>query len=262
MSKNRLDKQGIRRSFARAAEGYDDLAGLQRQVGISLLQRFPLLYTCAPVVDLGCGTGFLSRQLSVCIPDGWLLAIDIAMPMLQHAKRKAAGNGMVYCCGDAERLPLRDASVEQVYSNLALQWLLDADSAFTDIKRVLQPGGKLVFSTFGPETLSELKTAWASVDGSVHVNRFFAVEEIRELLLAAGFRAVVIESELYRSRYPSVQALMKELKGIGAHNVNLGRKRKPTTKSELRRMIENYPLQTPDGSVPATYQALYVRAEA
>lgn len=255
-----LDKAKIRRSFAAAADSYDSLAALQRQVGMALLEKFPLQATAGPVLDLGCGTGFLTRQLGMGHLDQAVLALDIALPMLQAARRNSRNLPVDYLCADAEKLPFAADTVRQIYSNLALQWCQDLPAVFTDAGRILMSGGQLAFSTFGPATLRELKAAWASVDDFVHVNDFYGSEQIQGFLQAAGLTTVDVESVLYRSRYPSVLALMHELKGIGAHNVSQARNRRPTTRGQLQQMIRYYENSMAGREIIASYEIIFARA--
>lgn len=256
----RLDKPKIRRSFAAAADGYDEQAELQRRVGVELLEKYPMNSEEGVIIDLGCGTGFLSRQLSVDFSLQTLVALDIAMPMLQISKSRNGGMPVAYLCADAEKMPFAANSVRQIYSNLALQWCQDLPVVFADCKRILESGGRLVFATFGPDTLRELKAAWKAVDDYAHVNEFYGEEQIRIFLQDAGFREIESRVEVYRSRYPSVMALMRELKGMGAHNVNLSRNRKTTTRQQLQRMIACYEAAMEGGGVLASYEIISVRA--
>ncbi|WKJ88840.1 malonyl-ACP O-methyltransferase BioC [Methylomonas montana] len=255
-----LDKTKIRRSFAAAAVSYDSLAALQRQVGMALLEKFPLQPAAGPVLDMGCGTGFLTRQLGAANVNQTLLALDIALPMLQAARRNNRNVPADYLCADAEKLPFAADTVRQIYSNLALQWCQDLAAVFADARRILMSGGQLAFSTFGPATLRELKAAWATVDGFVHVNDFYSSEQIQDFLHTAGLTTVDVESVLYQSRYPSVLALMHELKGIGAHNVSQARNRRPTTRGQLQQMIRHYEVSMVGQEITASYEIIFVRA--
>lgn len=260
MSPAVLDKAKIRRSFAAAAESYDSAAILQRQVGLALLDKFPLQPAPGWVLDVGCGTGFLTRCLACGSLDQSCLALDIALPMLQASRRNNRDLPVDYVCADAENLPFADNSLQQVYSNLALQWCQDLSAVFADVRRILKPEGQLVFSTFGPETLKELKAAWAGVDDFAHVNDFYSVGEICEFLALAGLGRVDVETVMYRLSYPSVLALMQELKHLGAHNVSDARNRRLTTRSQLQHMIRQYESSMVNGEIVASYEIIFVRA--
>lgn len=260
MTQSVLDKARVRHSFAAAAAGYDGVAALQRQVGLELLQLFPLQAEPGMALDLGSGTGFLSGQMLATGLVERLIAVDLALPMLDISRQKQPHLPIGYLCADAEQLPLLSGCVSQLYSNLALQWLDDLPQVFAELRRVLQPAGRLVFATFGPQTLQELKAAWASVDSAVHVNEFAAAASIRQSLERAGFASIAMHSVVHVCGYASVMALMQELKGLGAHNVNHGRSRKPTTRSQLRQMMQSYSLTQDE--IVASYEIIFVEARA
>lgn len=256
-----LDKSKIKQSFAAASVTYDGVAELQRTVGKALLGAVDTESLAGTLLDLGCGTGFLTSELlGRASRLQSVIALDIALPMLQAARRKRAGmHNVAYLCADAEQLPLAEQIVDGVLSNLALQWCIDLEAVFTDIKRVLKPGGRLVFSTFGPQTLKELKTAWAEVDDFNHVNEFYSEQQLVHFLRLAGYTEIKVETNLYVSGYGSVLELMKELKHIGAHNMIGGRNKNITTKTQMQGMIAAYGRHRTGDLVFATFEVITVK---
>ena len=187
-----LDKRAVRRSFSAASQTYDGLARLQHRVCETLEGKIDASNLKeARVLDVGCGTGFLTgkmMQLPVC---NHLISLDIALPMLNLTRNKYAFNkNLDYICADAESIPMANNSMDMVVSNLALQWCQNLELVFTDIARVLKPDGRLWFSTFGSQTLTELKFAWAKVDDYIHVNHFYNENELRQLLESAGYQDI------------------------------------------------------------------------
>jgi len=253
-----LDKKQMRQSFGRASQSYDGMAILQRQVGRELVNKVSLAND-ALVLDVGCGTGFFTRQLREVAGLENILALDIALPMLLKTRQRAECANVPLICADAEQLPLIDRCVAGVVSNLALQWCANLEAMFADIKQVLQSEGQFVFSTFGTSALHELKTAWAVVDDYPHVNEFCVMEEIGEKLQAAGFIDVCLERRIYQSKYANVIELMRELKGIGAHNVSYQRNKALTSKGQIQAMCAAYPVDA-DGQITASFEIIYVQA--
>ncbi|MCF7969844.1 MAG: malonyl-ACP O-methyltransferase BioC [Methylococcaceae bacterium] len=251
-----LDKKQIQQSFGYASQSYDGMATLQRRVGRQLINKVSLAND-ALVLDVGCGTGFFTQQLREVAGLENILALDIALPMLLKAQQRVAAN-VPLICADAEQLPFIDHCVAGVVSNLALQWCANLDVMFVDVKRVLQSKGQFVFSTFGASALHELKTAWAVVDDYPHVNEFFSLAEIGAKLQAAGFVDVQLERRIYRNKYASVIELMRELKGIGAHNVSHQRNKALTSKGQIQAMCAAYPVDT-DGQITASFEIIYVQ---
>jgi malonyl-CoA O-methyltransferase len=257
-----LDKARIKRSFAAASDTYDSVAELQRTVGRELLQAIDTTHLTGTLLDLGCGTGFLTGELLARSRYESMIALDIALPMLQAAQGKLVDQPNInYICADAEHLPLGGQRIDAVLSNLALQWCRNLDAVFTDIKRVLKPEGQLVFSTFGPQTLHELKSAWATVDHYSHVNEFYSEAQLKHFLLQAGFKNSQVKSTVYISRYESVWTLMQELKHLGAQHVVAGRNKKLTTQTAMQKMITAYETQKVSDQIPATFEVISVIAK-
>jgi len=264
-------KNLVARSFGNAAAHYDDVAVLQRQTGDELLDRLSLV-TLQPkrVLDLGVGTGRNLSLLAKHYPEAQLLALDIAPAMLQQARQryqKASGlkrwlpytKVPHYLAGDAEHLPLADNSVDLVFANLALQWC-DPRISFAEIQRVLRPDGLLMFTTLGPDTLRELRQAWAEVDDYPHVNMFYDMHDVGEAMMAAGLAEPVLDTDRYTLTYDSAMALMKDLKVLGARNVNSGRRRGLTGKDTIKHVVDAYEQFRRDTLLPATYEVVYGHA--
>lgn len=258
----RLAKSRIKQSFAKAASTYDGVAELQRQVGRELLRLVDIKECQGVLLDLGCGTGFLTSELVAGANHGSMIAVDIAHAMLKTTRGKLAKESTLnYVCADAEFLPFTSGSVEHLFSNLALQWCHNLPAVFCDIKRVLKPEGQLVFSTFGPKTLQELKSAWATVDNYNHVNEFYSQKDIQQFLQQAGFKDIQIVSHSYVPTYPSVKLLMQELKGLGAQQVS-GRNKSMTTKTAMQKMFIAYEDLRVNTQIPATFEVISVIASA
>ena len=250
------EKRLARRSFEQAAQSYDAAAVLQQEVAQRLLERLDLMrLEPARVLDLGCGTGYCIPELMSRYKRADIVALDIARPMLEQARRRGRWLHRPRCvCGDAERLPFEDESFDLVFSNLMLQWCVDLDAAFAELQRVLRPGGLLLFTSFGPDTLKELRDSWAQVDGDTHVNAFLDMHDVGDALVKTRFADPVMDVERITVTYPDVWKLMRELKQIGAHNVTAGRPRGLTGKSHMQQLVNAYERYRQADVLPASYE--------
>jgi malonyl-CoA O-methyltransferase len=255
----RLDRAQLRASFDRASASYESASGLQARVAAELLERLAAFdFTPAVVLDLGAGTGRVTRELKRRYRRSLVIALDLSAGMLREARRhQRPWRRFERVCGDALRLPLADASVDVVFSSLMLQWCEPLAAALAEARRVLKPAGFFAFSTFGPDTLQELRGAWASADGYNHVNGFVDVHDVGDALVRAGLTEPVLDVDRIAVGYADVLALMRDLKSIGAHNVTAGRPRALTGRARFERMRQAYEAFRRDGRLPATYEIIY-----
>jgi malonyl-CoA O-methyltransferase len=260
-------KRDVRRAFDRAARSYDEAAILQREVCARLLEHLePMRLEPRRVADLGCGTGHAFEALAKRYPAAHLVGIDIAPAMLGRARRRPAwwqrllgARPPALACADIERLPLASGSVDLVFSNLALQWCEPA-RAFAEAARVLANDGLLLFSTFGPDTLRELREAFAQADSTPHVNRFVDMHDLGDALVHAGFADPVMDMERVTMEYASVRAVARDLKAIGAVNSLPDRSRGLPGRARWARMTAAYERLRRDGRLPATWEIVYGHA--
>lgn len=261
------DKRWVRDSFSRAAAHYDETAVLQREVGQRMLERLELIrIDPARIVDIGCGPGRWTQALAQRFPKAHTIGLDIAYGMLQHAAQRGSWwqrlrSKTTWMCGDAEALPLADQSVDLLFSNLTLQWCGNLDAPFAEFQRVLRPGGLLLFSSFGPDTLKELRQSWRHVDHYNHVNAFIDMHDVGDALIRTGFSDPVMDVEHYTLTYRELMPLMRELKAIGAHNVTQGRPPGLTGRAKLAELTRAYEaFRRADGLLPCTYEVVHGHA--
>ncbi len=260
----KLDTAALRRSFNRASGSYNSAALLQRAVRDELLARVQY-FNLQPqqVVDLGAGTGEASLSLRRRFRSAAITAIDVAPQMLLQAyRRQWPWRRFWRVCADARSLPFANNSVDLIFSNLMLQWCDDPLPALAEMQRVLKPGGVLLLSSFGPQTLHELRAAWAAVDTYVHVSEFPGLPQLGDALSRAGFSEPVLDVETRVSHYGTIGALATELRGIGARNAATGRPRGLTTRTQLQRLTQTYEQKRSSKGLPATYEIIYAAAFA
>jgi malonyl-CoA O-methyltransferase len=259
-----IDKQQACNAFSRAAERYDEVAVLQREIGQRLLDRLDLMLIKPKVIlDIGCGTGVATAELAKRYNKAQIIALDFALPMVLQTRKRASWFRRPRCvCADFEQLPFTDSSIDLIYSNASLQWSNDLQNTFNEFMRVLRPGGLVTFTTFGPDTLKELRMAWEQVDGGSHVSRFLDMHDVGDALVTSRFSDIVMDVDRMLLTYDQVDGLMHDLKLLGAHNVNSDRGRGLTGKGRMVAMRNAYEQLRRDGSLPASYEVIYGHAWA
>ena len=267
----RPDKRWLRRRFDRAAPTYEAAAALAQEVAGRMAERLELLRAVpSRVLDAGSGTGHGARLLRRRYPGAIVTEADFALAMLQSSARhtgfwrrslrRMTGAWEPRVCAEVEGLPFADASFDMVWSNLVLQWLGSPQAAFTELHRVLRPGGVCFFSTLGPDTLKELRAAFSQADSYAHVHRFIDLHDYGDMLVHARFADPVIDMEYLTLTYPDVQALLRELKASSAGNVDPGRRPGLTAKATVSRLEAAYAAYARDDRVPATFEVIYGHA--
>jgi malonyl-CoA O-methyltransferase len=257
-----LDTRQVRRAFGRAAASYGTHAVLQHEVERRLLERLDY-FEGAPqlVLDVGCGPGLAATTMRQRWKSARVVALDLALPMLRQIKPGWL-RPVMRVNADARALPFADASVDVLFSNLCIQWIDDVPALFSEFRRVLKPGAYIALSTFGSDTLHELREAWAQADRAPHVSQFADIGRIGDALLHAGFRDPVLDAEHFTLTYADAPKLMRELKAIGATNADAKRLRGLTGGGRWRRAVEAYESFRVDGKLPATYEVIYAHAWA
>jgi len=265
-----VDKRMVRRSFEQAAATYDAAAVLQNEVCRRMMARLDYIrLEPATILDAGSGTGNAVAGLLARYPCARVIALDLALAMARRARARRAwwrglfersGPRLAAVCGDIEQLPLAPACAGMVWSNLAIQWSNEPQRTFAEMNRVLAPGGLLLFSTFGPDTLKELRAAFESVDRHTHVHRFTDMHDVGDMLVACGFADPVMDMEVVTLTYADVRELMRDLKAIGAHNMTRGRPATLAGKSLFAQVARNYEPARREGRLPATFEVIYGHA--
>lgn len=283
------DKQKIARSFGRAAKTYDGVAQLQRDVANKLLS-FHTDYS-GIIADIGCGTGYCREQISQgCgVKPTQIISLDLAYGMIEYAYAKSRQKTVFtsvdqykndqapslsdvsvsdvnselssyWAVADMESLPLACGSMDGLISSLSIQWSENLTAVFDEALRVLKPGGWFYFSTLGPNTLHELVESWEQADPHyVHVNSFLPVVDVLNAANESGFYMEDFTCEPETLFYRDALALMRELKALGAHNINDGRNPGLMGRQKLRTLSKAYEkFRNMNGYLPASYEVVYV----
>ncbi|BBP44797.1 malonyl-[acyl-carrier protein] O-methyltransferase 1 [Thiosulfatimonas sediminis] len=278
-----VNRQHLKQHFSHAAPSYDEAAILQKTVAERMDERLELTTVKAlRIADIGAGTGLLTAKLLQRYPQATLFAVDLSEAMLQRAKPRLQIErisalkplnkllsgfnqklGVTLINADAFALPFADNSLDMITSNLMLQWCDDLDAVFKEFRRVLRPEGLLMFTTFGPDTLKELRQAWRMADQqSEHVNHFIDMHDIGDALIRAGFGQPVMDVEMFTLTYEKPISVLKDLKAIGATNASLHRNPGLMGKNKFQTMLNAYESLRQNGKIHASYEVVHGHAWA
>lgn len=265
-----LDMTQARRALARAASAYANAAFVAQEVSRRMAERLEYI-RCDPrrILDAGAGAGENVELLSRRFSHADIVAMDIAQPVLSRARGtgsllrrlrvRFSGRAPYFICGDFENLPLKSGSVGFVWSNLALGRAGRLQPVLSEFNRVLMPGGLLMFSHYGPDTLKELKSAFgAGGDRRVHV--FPDMHDLGDQLVANGFAAPVMDMEMLTLTYSDVAALARDLKNSGQTNARQSRSRGLMGRGIWANMRAAYERRRQGGKLPATLEIVYGHA--
>ncbi len=220
------------------------------------------------ILDLGCSLGGSFPGLTVRYPGAEVIGLDVAPAMLRTDRAPRAawqrwlGIGKstdpLRLAADAANLPLRSRSTAIVWSNLLLHWLDDPIPALAEAHRVLEVGGLLMFSTLGPDTLKELRTAFA--DGYAHTQRFADMHDLGDMLVGCGFADPVMDMEVITLTYDDLDAMFAELRAAGSSCAMKARRHGMTGRKSWESGKAAYEAMRKDGRLPATFEVIYGHA--
>ena len=261
-----LDQRQVRRGFDRAAAGFDAAAALPGEVRARLLGSLDYLDDTVPavVLDLGSGTGHAAAAMKKRWPKSQVLALDLSLPMLRQSRRQAGWwRPFTRLCADARTLPLADGSVDLVCANLSLAWMEDLPAVFAGLRRVLRPGGLLLCSSFGPETLGELQAAFTGEHEPPQPIPLLPIAGFGDAMVAAGFRDPVLDRDLFTLTWPDLRALLRELRATGMGNALARRRRGLTGRGRFAAASAACEaLRDEQGRLPSTWEVIYAHAWA
>jgi len=261
--KTGLDIRAMLRHMQKAALQFDDAAVLHREVARRLLERLDYVrLTPASILNLGCATGLAAPELRQRYPRARQVVMDFSPTWVGRARRVLGRwRRLPGVSGGMRGLPFANDSFDLVFSNLALHRSDDLHALARELQRILRPGGLVMFSTFGPDTLQELRGAWQAVDQAAHVQPFIDMHDIGDALVTARLADPVMDMEHFTLTYPSVDALVADLTALGLRNALKARASGLTTPRQWQRMAEAYALlQDEQGRLPATWEVAYGHA--
>ena len=258
-----IDRKITRKNFEKAANTYDAAAILQQEVARRLLERLEYIKIQPELsLDLGCGTGQLTEALLKQYPKSNVLALDLAKNMVAKSKKKGGWfRKAMGVCADVNQMPIKNNSVDLLISSLMLQWCDDLPTVFQGLANTMKSGGLLLFTTFGPDTLKELRQSWQEVDAFSHSSTYTDMHDIGDMLMQAGFSQPVMDMEMITMTYSTVNHLMRDLKQIGATNTTKQRRKTLTGKQRIKAFEKAYEkFKQADDLYPATYEVIYGHA--
>jgi malonyl-CoA O-methyltransferase len=267
----RVDARHARRAFDRAARRGEDAAALQAEVERRMLERLDLVRLVPKrVLDAGCGTGRGLGLLRGRYPGADLLGVDFALDAIRAASRSESfalrlrrlfnRASIAHLCADFARLPLAAGTIDIVWSNLALPWAADPMAVLREFRRVLAPGGLLMFSSYGADTLKELKSVFAARSTARRVHAFADMHDVGDMLVACGFAEPVMDAELLTLTYARVDDLARDLKASGQTCAADDRPRGLTGRESWSTMVAAYEKERREGRLPATVEIVYGHA--
>jgi len=251
------ETRAARRAFDRALQ-FESACFIHDEARARLLARLDVVRLAPTVaVDLGCATGRGAAALAARYPTARVLGIDSSRGMLRTAAASTA-EAVRLIAGDATALPLRAASVELVLANLVLP-SCRPERLFAEAARVLTEGGALMFATLGPDSLQEVRAAFAAVDDRIHVHAAFDMHDLGDLAMAAGLAEPVLDVDRIDVTYADVAGLVRDLRAVGAINVAGGRRRTLTGRRRWGRFVERLPRNI-DGRFAVTVELILGQA--
>ena len=264
-----VDRQQVGRRFARVAATYGEGDFFAREVDRRMQERLDFVKVEPKrILDLGCSRGGSFPGLTARYPDAELIGLDVAPAMLSAGRVPRAGwqrwlgigknAEPLRLAADAANLPLKSRSTAIVWSNLLLHWLDDPIPALAEAHRVLEVGGLLMFSTLGPDTLKELRSAFA--DGYAHTQRFADMHDLGDMLVGCGFADPVMDMEVITLTYDDLDTMFAELRAAGSSCAMKARRHGMTGRQSWANGRAAYEALRRDGKLPATFEVIYGHA--
>jgi len=260
MNKHSLSPELVAQAFSQAASTYYTQAVVDSAVAEQMRQRLEL-FKIVPthILDVGCGTGEQTQKLQAYYSTAHLTGIDIAPGMIELARRRHPA--LEFSCASVNHLPFSAHSFDLVFSNMCFHWCNDLTQIFKECYRVLRPGGLLIFSMAGPDTLKELRASWAEIDHYPHVHYFPDLHNVGDALIQSAFQEPVMDIDHYQLLYPTLYQLLQELQLTGSRNVLEDRRRGLMSRAQFKQLESAYETyRTHNQRLPLSYEITYGHA--
>lgn len=256
-------KTEICNSFNAHAAQYEQVAIAQKEIGERLIERLDYLKIQPRyVLDLGCGSGFFSQQLKKRYPNTHIVGLDLAHTMLVQAKKRQPWLqkwSLVHT--DMMSMPFPSGLFDLVFANQVIHWASPMANVMREINRVMHKDACFMFSTLGPDTFYELRSAWALADRYAHINDYIDMHDLGDILLAEHFADPVVDMEMLTVHYATLSKLLHALKAQGVRNINSARNSGLTGKQTWRKFeAAMQTFCTDQGQFPLTYEVVYGHA--
>lgn len=253
----------ISKSFSKQAHEYEQAATVQREIGSRLLERLQYVKLSPKyILDIGCGTGFFTKALTALFPKALVVGLDLSHGMLLQSRGKQGfWRKWALINANMQQLPFANGVFDLVFSNQALHWAYPLAQVFAEINRVMHQDACLMFSTLGPDTFKEIRTAWQAQSQFSHTNDFADMHEVGDALMTAHFLEPVMDMEMLSLQYNALPQLLDSLKKQGVKNINAKRNKGLTGKNVWKQFRENYEsLRSENGKYPLSYEVVYGHA--
>lgn len=250
-------------NFNRCAKDYHQYAEIQQEINRRLLEHLDLMRLQPNIIlELGAATGYGIKLLKQRYREATVIGVDFAEQMLLQLRKQAGWfKKPIVVNADIANLPFSPQSIDLIVMNLTLAWCDDLNQIFPQIRRLLKPEGVLLFSTFGPDTLREIRQSWQEVDADQHVHEFIDMHDIGDLLVQAKFLDPVMDMEYLILHYERLENLWRDLKKTGMHNRRQDRMQGLLGKEKFQHFVQQYQsLKTSDNIFPATLEIIYGHA--
>lgn len=256
-----IDNRAVAKALEAVSENYGEEAEIFHVIADRLLERLNFIrLNPLRIVDFGARMGYTTKALLKHYKKtNIIISLNFSVSLLNRVRDSIQENSPKMLAAEYTLLPFADQSVDLIFSNLTFQWSLNLQQTLQECNRILQPGGSLLFSIVGPDTLQELRTSFS--DNKRHVHPFYDMHDIGDILTHLNFVDPVMDMERLTVLYPSALQLITDLKSMGAHNAAQDRSRGLMGKSQWQKMLKSYEKWRDENhAIPATIEVIYGHA--